>query len=206
MTRLFLVLATLLAVLLLTTFAVGWWSFTIPPDDAVAKKDMFILHFFLGLTTAMVGLLVHCLIFMYFLGTGRWVKEVGIAYKFNDADLPKTTRELKRRVFPPALFAMLICIVTAAAGAGAQLQAWPWQVHAILACLTLIINFWAFNIELDCLTTNVRVLDAVLDEVDRIRGEQGLESNADALAADDAPPADGRAGDETFRAPASRDS
>lgn len=182
MTRLFTVLAALLAILLLSTFAVGWWSFSIPEQEAIAKKDMFLWHFYLGLSTAIVGLLVHCLIFTYFLGTGRWVKEVGIAYKFNDADLPKTTRELKRRVFPPALYAMLICIAAAAAGAGAQLQFWPWQIHAGLACLTLIINFWAFRIELDCLTTNSRILNAVLDEVDRTRREQGLESNADALA------------------------
>lgn len=182
MTRLFAVLAILLSILLLSTFGVGWWSFFISTEDASLKKDIFLTHFYLGLATAIVGLLVHCLIFTYFLGTGRWVKEVGIAYKLNDADLPKTTRELKRRVFPPALYAMLICIATAAAGAGAQLQAWPWQVHATLGVLTLIINFWAFRIEFDCLDTNARVLSAVLLEVDRIRAEQGLVSNAEALA------------------------
>lgn len=181
MNRLFLVLATFLALLLLSTFAVGWWSFSIPGDRGELKKDVFLVHFYLGLTTAIVGLLVHCLIFTYFLGTGRWVKEVGIAYKLNDADLPKTTRELKRVVFPPALYAMLITIATSAAGAGAQLQAWPWWVHATLGTLTLIVNFWAFRIEHECLTTNARVLSAVLEEVDRIRHEAGLVSNAEAL-------------------------
>src|SRR4051794_28430940 len=182
MTRTFIILAVILSILLLVTFGVGWWSFAIPEAEATVKKDVFLTHFYLGLATAIVGLLVHCLIFTYFLGTGRWVKEVGIAYKFNDADLPKTTRELKRRVFPAALYAMLICIATAAAGAGAQLQAWPKWVHATLGVLTLLINFWAFRIEFDCLASNARVLNSVLDEVDRIRAAQGLKSNAQALA------------------------
>lgn len=182
MTRTFVILAVILSILLLATFGVGWWSFAIPETEATDKKDIFLTHFYLGLATAIVGLLVHCLIFTYFLGTGRWVKEVGIAYKLKDGDLPKTTRELKRRVFPPALYAMLICIATAAAGAGAQLQAWPKFVHATLGVLTLVINFWAFRIEFDCLAVNARVLNDVLDEVDRIRAAQGLKSNADALA------------------------
>lgn len=181
MTRLFAILAILLSILLLASFGVGWWLFAIPKSVEPHKSNIFLIHFCLGLTTAIVGLLVHCLIFTYFLGTGRWVKEVAIAYKFTD-ELPKITRELKRRVFPPALYAMLICIAAAAAGAGAHLQEWPWQVHATLATLTLIINFWAFSVEFDCLNTNARVLVAVLDEVDRIRREQGLVSNAEALA------------------------
>ncbi len=182
MTRTFVILAILLSLLLLSSFGVGWWSFATPLDEATLKKDIFLTHFYLGLATAIVGLMVHCLIFTYFLGTGRWIKEVGIAYKLNDADLPKTTRELKRKVFPAALYAMLICIITAAAGQGAYLQQWPWQVHAALAILTLLINFWAFRVEYACLEANSRVLAAVLREVDRIRAEQGLASNAAALA------------------------
>ena len=72
--------------------------------------------------------------------------------------------------------------IRSAAGAGAQLQAWPWWVHATLGILTLVINLWAFRIELSCLTENVRVLDGILVEVDRVRLEQGLNSNAEALA------------------------
>ena len=55
-------------------------------------------------------------------------------------------------------------------------------MHATLGVLTLIINFWAFRIEFDCLSVNARVLNDVLDEVDRIRVAEGLKSNAEALA------------------------
>lgn len=178
MTRTFYILAVLCTLLMVLAIAVGFWSFFLTDES---KQGIFILHFYLGLGTVLVLLLVHCLIFTYFLGTGRWVKEVGIAYSLNDEDLPKTTRELKRRVFPPALFAMLFGIATAAAGAGAQLQFWPWPIHASFAFLTLGVNLVAFHIELDCLRSNAQVLQNVLLEVDRIREAKGLNTNAEAL-------------------------
>jgi hypothetical protein len=174
MARLFRILAVLNVLALLATFAAGaasrWWD-----------HDLYLLHFTLGLFTAIGTLLVHCLIFTYFLGTGRWVKEVGLAYRLPDGDLPRRTRELKRTTFPPALFAMLIAIVTAAAGAGAQLREWPWYVHGGLAVATLAVNLWAFRVELRHLADNVRVLGAVMGEVERIRAERGLPRSAEAL-------------------------
>jgi hypothetical protein len=141
----------------------------------------FWLHFLAGLSAAMFTLLVHCLIFTYFLGTGRWVKEVKLAYDLPDYPLPRLTRDLKRRVFPPALFAMLTAIATGAAGAAAQVEVWRWEIHATLATLTLLVNLWAFRIEYRCLQINVGVLDEVMGEVDRLRSERGLASNAAAL-------------------------
>ena len=174
MARLFRILAILNILALLVTFAVGaaskFWD-----------HELFLSHFTLGLFTAIGTLLVHCLIFTYFLGTGRWVKEVGLAYRLPDGDLPRRTRELKRNTFPPALFAMLITIATAAAGQGAFLLGWPWYLHGGLALVTLAVNLWAFRVELRHLADNVRLLDAVMAEVERIRAEAGLPGSAEAL-------------------------
>jgi len=178
MTRTFSVLAGMVILLLTATIVVGFISFSL---DMSEKRPVFLLHFYLGLGTAMCVLLVHCLIFTYFLGTGRWVKEVGLAYQLPDVPYPKLTRELKRQTFPPALFSMLSVIAAAAAGAGAQLQAWPWYVHAALAFFALAVNLWAIRIEYRNVETNAGIIQAVLVEVDRIRGEFGLNSNAEAL-------------------------
>jgi hypothetical protein len=159
------------------------WLFV--TDDPARRADIFLHHFVLGLVTALAILLVHCIIFTYFLGTGRWIKEVGLAYRLPDHELPKSTRELKRLVFPAALFSMLSAIATAAAGAGAQLQAWHWSIHAGLALATVLINLWAFGVEYRGVEENGRIIQAVLAEVDRLRAAQGLESNADALAAEE---------------------
>jgi hypothetical protein len=180
MTRIFLVLAALDGAALLAAYAIGWMSKlrngVLHPEDPT-----YLIHFSVGLFAAILTLFVHCLIFTYFLGTGRWVKEVGLAYDLPDESLPKRTRELKRRTFPPALAAMLIAIATAAAGAGAQLQEWPWLVHATLATIALVINGWAFIVEYRNVAINAGVIEQVMREVERIRAERGLPPNAVAM-------------------------
>jgi amino acid transporter len=174
MARLFRILAILNSLALVVTFAFGAAS-------RFWRHDLFLAHFTLGLFAAIGTLLVHCLIFTYFLGTGRWVKEVGLAYHLPDADLPRQTRELKRKTFPPALFAMLITIATAAAGQGAFLMSWPWYLHGGLALATLAVNLWAFRLELECLAINGQVIQAVMEEVERLRSLAGMPANAEAF-------------------------
>jgi hypothetical protein len=177
MTRIFITLAAAVALALLATFALGCAS-------RFVSHDLYMIHFNLGLFAALGTLLVHCLIFTYFLGTGRWVKEVALAYSMPDRPWPKLTRELKRKTFPPALFAMLITIATAAAGAGAQVEVWHWLVHASLALATLAVNFWAFGVEYRNVGINACAIEAVMAEIDRLRAERGLPSNAEALLED----------------------
>jgi hypothetical protein len=180
MTRIFVTLASVNALGLAASFVLGIVSM-LRNGVNDATEPTYQIHFLVGLFTAIGTLLVHCIIFTYFLGTGRWVKEVGLAYSLPDAPLPKLTRELKRSTFPPALFAMLITIATAAAGAGVHTRSWPWWVHGSLALATLAVNAWAFTVEYRNVNVNAGVLEAVLREVDRIRAERGLPTNADAL-------------------------
>jgi hypothetical protein len=180
MTRILANLTAFNLVALLAAFVVGWLSFAFGSRHN-ADDPTYILHVYLGLISSTTTLGVHCLIFIYFLGTGRWVKEVALAYRIPDDPLPKLTRTLKRRTFPPALFAMLIAIATTSAGAGVATKEWPWQVHATLATLTLVINVWAFWVEYRAVALNARIIDDVMREVDRIRAERGLPTNEEAL-------------------------
>jgi hypothetical protein len=176
----FALLAALNALALLVTYAAGWVSW-LRQGALHPQEPTYLVHFVLGLSTIILTLLVHCVVFTYFLGTGRWVKEVGLAYDLPDEPLPKRTRELKRRTFPPALAAMLIAIATAAAGMGTQVRAWPWPIHAALATLTLLVNAWAFVVEYRAVTVNAGVIEQVMREVERIRAERGLPPSAVAL-------------------------
>ncbi|MFL5340243.1 MAG: hypothetical protein ACJ8F7_08820, partial [Gemmataceae bacterium] len=180
MIRIFSVLAIANAIGLIASFAFGWVS-KLTGARLDPESNYYIIHFLCGLFTAVCTLLVHCLIFTYFLGTGRWVKEVTIAYDLPDEPLHKTTRELKRKTFPPALFAMLFTIATSAAGAGVQLQDWTWHVHFGLAVLAIAVNFWAYAVEYRALRRNEEILAAVYVEVDCVRAERGLPSNEEAL-------------------------
>jgi hypothetical protein len=167
---------------LVTAFLLGALSF-VSKGRTNAADPTYMLHVYFGLFAVLVNLAVHCLVFIYLLGTGRWVKEVALAYRLPDAPLPRLTRDLKRRTFPVALLAMLVPIAAAAAGAGVATQSdlWPWPVHATLAVLTLLVNGWAFVVELRNVRINGGILDEVMREVDRIRAEHGLPPNAEAL-------------------------
>jgi hypothetical protein len=178
MTRIFSTLALVNALALVASVVTGLVS---QLADGLHHPPTFLTHFTTGLFTAIGTLFVHCLIFTYFLGTGRWVKEVGLAYDLPDARLPRQTRELKRRTFPPALLAMLVTIATAAAGMGNQRQEWPRQVHGALALATLLVHAWAFFIEYRNVRANGLIIEEVMREVDRIRRERGLPSNAEDL-------------------------
>src|SRR5881227_2062392 len=138
MKRIFLGLAVINAAALLASSVSGFW-FT----------GAAVLHFTLGLYTVIFNLGLHCLIFVYFLGTGRWVKEIALAYQLPDEPLPKLTRELKRKTFPPALFAMLVPIAAAAAGMANihRLITWAAYLHLGFALATLLVNVWALRIE-----------------------------------------------------------
>jgi len=167
---------------LLTAFVFGvvLWA----RGEAIDRRgeDLYPLHLYVALFGILFNLGLHCLVFIYFLGTGRWVKEVALAYGLPDAPLPRQTRELKRATFPPALLAMLVPIATAAAGM-AQLHrygTWAGVLHACLALATLAVNAWAFRIEYRNVATNAGIIDRVMEEVDRIRAERGLPTNAEA--------------------------
>jgi hypothetical protein len=180
MIRIFSVLAVANAIGLLASYTLGWVSVAhhsrLNPESLIPD-----LHIYCGLFTAICTLLVHCLIFTYFLGTGRWVKEVTLAYDLPDEPLHKTTRELKRKTFPPALFAMLGTHAAAAAGMGVLVQEWPWPVHFSLATLAIVLNAWAYWVEVRALFQNDKILAAIYVEVDRVRAERGLPSNEEAL-------------------------
>ena len=147
------------------------------PSDSPLRS----YHFYLGLFSVLGTLALHCLIFIYFLGTGRWVKEVAIAYSLPDQPYPKLTRELKRRTFPVALLAMLVPIGAAATGTAAGLGLWDWYYHALLAAATMTVNVWAFVVEYRNVAINAGVIDSVMGEVERIRAERGLPTNEEAL-------------------------
>lgn len=169
----------LVPLVLLAALAAAWLVKSVAPPPS--KHALYLVHFLAGLFTALGVLFVHCIVFTYFLGTGRWVKEVGLAYELPDAMLPRETRELKRTAFPAALRAMLIVIAAVAAGAGRQLAGWPWTIHYALGIVTIHLNLWAFVVEYRCLSRNAAVITDVLGEVDRIRSERRLPSNAEAL-------------------------
>lgn len=170
MTRIFSVLATLTALALVAAFALGltqlvepWsqrrgWLHGAPPVS---------WHIVAGLITAVLVLLVHCLVFTYLLGTGRWVKEVSLAYSVPRAEGVAATRQLKRQAYPSAMLAMLVVILTVGSGAAIHTEpdCWIGLTHPILSVLSLLSNGWAFVREYQVIRANQAVLDRLMSFV-----------------------------------------
>lgn len=179
MTRIFTTLALTDSLALIVTFALGCWS-KFGGAGRDEASSVYLLHFLSGIFTGIGTLLVHCLIFTYFLGTGRWVREVTVAYDLPDEPLYKRTRDLKRLAFPIALAAMLLTIGTSAVGQGVAQLGWNWIFHFSLGIATLVVNLVVFRQEYLYVAENGTIIDKVLVEVDRVRAEKGLPSNAEA--------------------------
>jgi hypothetical protein len=182
MKRIFTTLATINGLTLVLSAALGWWSAR--GGRGLSEDSLYLAHFGSGLAASLLTLLVHCIVFTYFLGTGRWVKEVKSAYRLSDEPWPRLTRDLKRRTFPFALAAMLVTIAAAASGAGQQLQEWPRQVHESLALAAISINLLVFVLEYRNISINGRAVETVTALVEEIRASHHLPPSAVALQQD----------------------
>jgi hypothetical protein len=182
MTRIFSIIASVNVLLLTAAFGSGVVSWLGHGSELNAVS--YLWHFVLGLVTVLTTLFVHSLVLTYFLGTGRWVKEVCIAYGLPDEHLPRRTRDIKRRNTPRVIVAMLLTVGAAAAGTAAQQRAWPGWIHLALAGATLLFNLHVFLVEYGNMRLNGHILDAVMLDVERIRAERGLPSNEEELGKD----------------------
>src|SRR5262245_39259475 len=66
-------------------------------------------HMLTGIAAALAVVFVESIVVTYFIGTGRWCKEVTEAYQLPPDDLAESAR-LKRRTFPLALLGMLTVV------------------------------------------------------------------------------------------------
>ncbi len=179
MKRYFLIFATLSSVLLLTAFFLGIGVLNeraqgmVPPQlDQPLKATWFTWHMIIALVAVLFNLFVHCLVFTYLLGTGKWVKEVAAAYSLPSEGWPKMTRQFKVEINRYLLMAMAMSILAAVTGAGSQTDPHGWWpiAHALLAVMVLFVNGWVFWVEYRVILKNEVVLEEVKRAADSLRG------------------------------------
>lgn len=139
-------------------------------DPLSLGSDAFRYHFPLGLLTALFTLLTHCLVFTYFLGTNRWVKETSAAYSLG-SEFTTPSRRCRTRAFAAAMISMLLVVATVASGAGAHTRTWPIMLHRVIPLATYLLMLFFFGIEHQAITEHEELTDRVMDEVRRRRGE-----------------------------------
>jgi len=180
MTRILTSLATINLLAFVAAFGTGFVS-KLGHEAGRIEDSTYVVHFVLGLGTVLLSLLVHCMVITYFLGTGRLIKEVSLAYQLPDERWARPTRDLKRNNTPKAILAMALSIALAASGEADRHDVWPWWIHLVLGCATLPFNAWVFWVEYRNVSLNGKILEEAIGEVERIRAAHGLPSSTEEI-------------------------
>jgi hypothetical protein len=142
--------------------------------------DRAVAHRLAGLAAALVVVLVNSIAVTYFIGTGRWCKEVVERYALDPALITRS-KAIKRRAFPWAVSSMLLMVGVVAMGAAADPgtglpNTAEWVLPHFLASLAIV---GLLGVAYFVLASNIRahygVINEIVAEVRRIRQERGLD-------------------------------
>ena len=177
MTRIFLTLAIISNSLLVVTLLLG-----LNIDDAASlsesARNQVTWHMLTALGTAVLVMLVHAVALTYFMGTGRWIEETAAAYRLGET-ARRENIHLKYRVLPGLVSCILLVMATGAFGAiadpaSAVQLSWAVLAHQLLSWFTLLANVFVSALEWGAIDQNGKLVDAMIQDVRRIRAEHGL--------------------------------
>jgi hypothetical protein len=144
----------------------------------VTPRSRMTIHMLLGAGGALMAILVNSITVTYFIGTSRWCKEVCETYRL-PAELAARSTRLKRSTFPWALAAILAIIVVVALGAAADPSGANYTLapdfvtpHYAAAAIMLLVVIASFWIQISRIAENYAVIEEILGEVKRVRGEE----------------------------------
>jgi hypothetical protein len=180
MERVFSRVALFAIVLMLATAGLGIWI-----GDLHGQSDPQILrwgtvHRLSGIFAALMVVLVNSMVVTYFIGTGRWCREVVETYGL-PASLVARAKGLKRAAFPWSVLGMLAVVgIVALGGAADPATGRPgtqnWVTPHLLGALALsALIAWCFQSQLPRIRRQQALIEEVLAAVQAIRRDRGLD-------------------------------
>jgi hypothetical protein len=165
MHRIFLGLVITDGVLLAATYGFGLAA---PPPPRGAGAYLHGIHWLLGMFTVLLTMMVHSIAYTYFLGTGKWIKEVARVYRLPDW-VETRAKKNKRRAFPFEFWSMMFIGGTAWLGAGTDALGWSPSWHLGMASLTIAFNIGSFWAEYMMITAQAKLILEVKNLADGMR-------------------------------------
>ena len=173
--------------LLVATAGLGLWIGDLHGQTDPAVLRWGTVHRLSGIFSSLMVVLVNSMAVTYFIGTGRWCREVVETYELDNV-LIERSKQLKRQAFPWAVSGMLAVVTIVALGGAADPASGPsgtqdWvSVHLVgsLACVAVI--GFCYQAQMSALRGQQRLIDEVLTAVRNIRLARGLEIEAPAVA------------------------
>ncbi len=145
----FLLITTLVTIAgLVATIVVG---FTASPTHAAQ-------HIFFALGTVVVGLFSQSMTMFFFIGTGKEIKDAAN----QDPDVVQSTKRFKSQVFPTALYAMAVLMVTFIMGGGVATAKTPVWLHNVMAAASVAMFGRAYWVQLRAMDENARLMEKYL--------------------------------------------
>jgi hypothetical protein len=121
-------------------------------------------HRLAGALAAIVCCGVHCVVFTYFIATGKWIAHAILVKNLKPA-VAEPTRPLRRSAFAAALAVMALAIITAIVGAAVDNQYLSPAWHHVLAMVLLAANLLAAVVEYRSIRDNGVVIDGILARI-----------------------------------------
>jgi hypothetical protein len=166
--------------MLAATAGLGLWLGDLHGVTDPSRLRWGTVHRLSGVFSALVVVLVNSMAVTYFIGTGRWCREVAETYGL-DAALVDRSRRLKRSAFPPALVGMLAVVGIVALGGAAdpatgRATSADWVTPHLVGGLGLTaVIAWCFQAQVPTIRRQQELIDDVMAAVRRERVARGLE-------------------------------
>lgn len=177
--------------LAVATAGLGLWIGDLHGQTDPAVLRWGTVHRLSGVFAGLMVVLVNSMAVTYFIGTGRWCREVVDTYRL-DETFNERAKQLKRRAFPWAVLGMLAVVAIVALGGAADpasgrsgTEDWV-SSHLVgsLACIAVI--GFCYQSQMAAIRGQQRLIDEVLVAVREIRVARGLETEAAAVASAEA--------------------
>lgn len=124
-------------------------------------------HMLLGLFTSILIILLQCLIFGFFIGSGKSMKkkvqELGL-----DPDWIQKTKDYKNRSYPALMLAILLSVTAAVLGGAVSTGALPVWLHAGSIWLALLSNARSLWISYRVIVDNVNDIHEMNRQIQRL--------------------------------------
>ena len=117
-------------------------------------------HIIVAIVTVVIGLFSQSMTMFFFIGTGKELKD-----KSNqDAEVVRRTRAFKSRVFPSAMYAMAVIMVTFIMGGGVAPGKTPRWLHDALAAASLLMYLRAYWVQIHAMNENASLMERYLGD------------------------------------------
>jgi hypothetical protein len=164
--------------LLAATAGLGLWLGDLHGVTDLGRLRWGTVHRLSGVLAALVVVLVNSMAVTYFIGTGRWCREVVETYALDPAIVERSKR-IKRSAFPLAVAGMLAVVgIVALGGAADPATGRPgtadWVTWHLVGGLGLTAAIaWCFQAQLPALRRQQGLIEEVMAAVRRERRARG---------------------------------